>query len=66
MFKAFVQIPKLRAMPEYQLLSGSKSPDVSLLYLMWLRFLFKPTTYGYAQPWWATLNYFQSGYNVML
>ena len=26
----------------------------------------KSTTFGYAQPWWATLNHSQGGYGVIL
>ena len=51
-------IPRLRARPKYQLSSGT----YLLLYLVWLKFLSLSTTFGYAQPWWATLNNSKIGY----
>ena len=36
--RAFDIMQKLRARPKYQLSSSTKCPDISLLYLVWLRF----------------------------
>ena len=71
--RAFDPIPTLRARPEYQLSAdihspkaGTKLPHELALYLVWPRFFFKSTTFGYVQPSWATLNHSPSGYGVML
>ena len=62
--RAFRLIPTLRTRPECQLSAdihshkaGTKLPYESALYLVWPRFFFKSTIFGYAQPWWATLNH---------
>ena len=66
MVTAFDLIPRLKARLKYQLSSGTRRPHISLLYLVWLRFLSESIPLGYAQLWWATFNHSQSGYSVML
>ena len=39
-------------------------PEESAPYLLGPRFFLKTTTFGYAQPWWATVNHSQSGYGL--
>ena len=70
---AFDLIPTLRTRPEDQLSAdihynkaGNKMPQELVLYLVWLWFFFKSSTFGYAQQLWATLNHSQSGYGVVL
>ena len=49
--KGTVSLLKRRAMPNYQLSSGTKSLYVLLLGLICLGFLSSSATFSYAQPW---------------
>ena len=61
--RAFCLIPRLTAMPKYQVSSGTKCPNKSPIYLNRLNMLSSSTIFGYAQPWLATVNHSQCGYS---
>ena len=61
--RAFHLIPRLTAMPKYQVSSGTKCPNKSPIYLNGPNILSSSTIFGYAQPLLATVNHSQCGYS---
>ena len=51
MVNAFDLISKLTVRSKYQLSSGTEISHITLLYLVWMRFLSQSTNLDYAQPW---------------